>query len=362
MLPTAMTIYDCIVRTSNFYPPPPNPSHKPPSPLPSPVNRSLSSGPERTAGSYLCTNSGASSRGERTVACRSALAELVAGPPDLSPYSLTTATRFTSAAAYCRSNPSTLYCAVFQAGLLSTLPPPPLSRLLVVFAAVRWILARCNKLAQRLLNIPVAAADAEDNASVENRWCQLWDTVQPTALAVFGHVRRQHQVWFDDNNVAISNLLAKKSRIHKAYVIRPTNDIKTAFVYSRRLVQQRLHEMQDAWKARKAEGIQGYADRNKSKNFFSVIKAVYAPPTKATVPLLSADGSTLLTQKTQILQRWAEHFRRVLNRPSTISDAVRLPQVRTNVDLDLPPFLHETIRAVQQLPSGKALGSDAIPA
>ncbi|BHF85831.1 hypothetical protein SprV_1002900400 [Sparganum proliferum] len=62
---------------------------------------------------------------------------------------------------------------------------------------------------------------------------------------------------------------------------------------------------------------------------------------KGTAPILSADGNTLLTEKSQILQRWTEHFRGVLNRPSTISDAgiVRLPQVETNVDLDLPPAL-----------------------
>nr|VZI47526.1 unnamed protein product [Spirometra erinaceieuropaei] len=122
--------------------------------------------------------------------------------------------------------------------------------------------------------------------------------------------------------------------------------------------------MQDAWTARKAEEIQGYADHNEWKNFFSAIKAVYGPPTKGTAPLLSADGNTLLTEKTQILQRWAEHFRGVLNRPSIISDAAieRLPQVETNVNLDLPPSPQETIRAVQQLPSGKAPGLDAIPA
>ncbi|BHF66798.1 hypothetical protein SprV_0200982000 [Sparganum proliferum] len=122
--------------------------------------------------------------------------------------------------------------------------------------------------------------------------------------------------------------------------------------------------MQDAWSARKAKEIQGYADRNKWKNFFSAIKAVYGPPTKGTAPLLSADGNTLLTEKTQILQRWADHFRGVLNRPSTISDAAiaRLPQAETNVDLDLPPPPQETFRAVQQLSSGKAHGSDAEPA
>nr|VZI39729.1 unnamed protein product [Spirometra erinaceieuropaei] len=225
-----------------------------------------------------------------------------------------------------------------------------------------------NELAQRLDNLPIAAADnaaaTAENAAVENRWCQLRDTVQSTALAVLGRAPRQHQDWFDDNDAAIRNLLAEKNRPHKAYADHLTEENKAAFYRSRRQLQQRLREMQDAWTARKAEEIQGYADRNEWKNFFSAIKAVYGPPTKGTAPLLSADGSTLLAAKTQILQRWAEHYRGVLIRPSIISDAAieRLPQVETNVDLDHPPSLQETIRAVQQLSSGKAPGSDAIPA
>nr|VZI48544.1 unnamed protein product [Spirometra erinaceieuropaei] len=224
-----------------------------------------------------------------------------------------------------------------------------------------------NELAQRLDNLPIAAADdaaAAENASVENRWCQLRDTVQSTALAVLGRAPRQHQDWFDDNEAAIRNLLTEKNRLHKAYVDHPTDATKAAFYRSRRQLQQRLREMQDAWTARKAEEIQGYADRNEWKKFFSAIKAVYGPPTKGTAPLLSADSNTLLNEKTQILQRWAEHFRGVLKRPSVISDAAieRLPQVETNVHLDLPPSLQETIRAVQQLSSGKVPGSDAIPA
>ncbi|BHF58464.1 hypothetical protein SprV_0100141600 [Sparganum proliferum] len=227
-----------------------------------------------------------------------------------------------------------------------------------------------TELAQRLDNLPIAAADdaaaaaAAENASVENRWCQLRDTIQSTALAVLGRAPRQHQNWFDDNDTVIGDLLAEKNGLHKAYVDHPTADNKAAFYRSRRQLQQRLREMQDAWTARKAEEIQGYVDRNEWKNFFSAIKAVYGPPTKGTAPLLSADGSTLLTEKTQILQRRAEHFRGVLNRPSAISDAAidRLPQVETDADHDLPPSLQETIRAVQQLSSGKAPGSDAIPA
>ena len=65
-----------------------------------------------------------------------------------------------------------------------------------------------------------------------------------------------------------------------------------------------------------------------------------------------------------ILERWAEHFNSVLNRPSSINqDAIdRLPQIECNVLLDEFPTVTETRKAVKQLSSGKAPGADAIPA
>ncbi|VDM06604.1 unnamed protein product, partial [Schistocephalus solidus] len=111
--------------------------------------------------------------------------------------------------------------------------------------------------------------------------------------------------------------------------------------------------MQDAWMIRKAEEIQGYADRHELKNFLKAIKAIYGPCIKGTASLLISDGTTLLTEKSQILKRWAENFRSVPNCSSTISDAAiaKLPQVDTNNDLDLPPSLPETIQALQQISS-----------
>nr|VZI36786.1 unnamed protein product [Spirometra erinaceieuropaei] len=122
-----------------------------------------------------------------------------------------------------------------------------------------------------------------------------------------GRARRRHQDWFDDNDAATtSNLLVEKIRLHKAHVNRFTDDNKAAFYRSRHFAQQRLYEMQDAWTARKAEEIQGYVGYNEWTNFFSATKAVYGPPTKDTAPLLCADGSSLLTQKSQIIQQWPD--------------------------------------------------------
>ena len=65
-----------------------------------------------------------------------------------------------------------------------------------------------------------------------------------------------------------------------------------------------------------------------------------------------------------ILKRWAEHFDGVLNRPSSISDEAinKLPQVECNSLLDEFPTVSETVKAIKLLSSGKAPGSDAIPA
>ncbi|BHF72085.1 hypothetical protein SprV_0401514800 [Sparganum proliferum] len=217
-----------------------------------------------------------------------------------------------------------------------------------------------NELAQRIASLPVTAEDA----TVENRRCQVEDTLQTTTLVVFGCARHQHHDWFDDNDTAISKILAAKNRLHNAYANCYTGHNKTVFHRSHRLVQQRLREMQDAWKARKAMVIQGYAHCNERKNFFAAIKTVYGPTANGTAPLLSTHGTALFTEKEQILKRWAWRFRNILNRPSAISDAAiaRLSQVETNADVELRLSLHETTRTVQQLSSGKASESDTISA
>ena len=98
------------------------------------------------------------------------------------------------------------------------------------------------------------------------------------------------------------------------------------------------------------------------KKFFATL--VYGPQSSGTTPLLSADGTSLLTDKEAILKRWAEHFDSVLNLPSSINDDAisRLPQAECNLLLDEFPNIAETVKAVKLLSSGKAPGSDAISA
>ena len=67
------------------------------------------------------------------------------------------------------------------------------------------------------------------------------------------------------------------------------------------------------------------------------------PQSSGNTPLLSAEGTSLLTDKEASLKRWAEHFDSVLNRPPSINDDAinRLPQVECNLLLDEFPTVSE---------------------
>ncbi|BHF72884.1 hypothetical protein SprV_0401595500 [Sparganum proliferum] len=154
----------------------------------------------------------------------------------------------------------------------------------------------------------------------------------------------------------------RKTQAAQNLIDRRTDTNNAAFFICRRLVRQRPRETQNACMTHKAEEIHECADRNETENLFASIKAVYGPTTKGIAPLISSDGTTLLTDKSRILRRRGEHLRRIPIGPSTITDAAtdQFPQLETKGDLDLPPFLPQTVRVVHLPSNGKAAGSDAI--
>ena len=200
--------------------------------------------------------------------------------------------------------------------------------------------------------------------NVEESWESFRNTVYVAAYETLGPTKRKNQDWFDENDEEVTKLLEEKHRLHRVLINNKSPSNQAAFNNIRSTVQHRLRQMQDSWLKQKAEEIQKYADQKDMKRFYDAIKTVYGPQPASSSPLLSADGQRLLTEKSHILDRWAEHFDAVLNRPSHINEEAinRLPQVDTNPNLDNSPTLPEVEKAIHQLSSGKAPGADAIPA
>ena len=215
-----------------------------------------------------------------------------------------------------------------------------------------------NALNSGLKDINICPTDPEEN------WKNIKGLLQTTALETLGPVKRKHHDWFDENDPEIQSLLDHKHKIHLAFLNEKSQANKDRYNNARRNLETKLNEMRNTWLSEKAEEIELASEQHDSKRLYSSLKALYGPQSSGSCPLLSSDGSKLLTDKQEIRDRWAEHSDTVLNRPSTISDSAinKLPQVKVNESLDALPTTDEVKKAIKELSCGKAPGSDAIPA
>lgn len=163
---------------------------------------------------------------------------------------------------------------------------------------------KCPQIPQKLqLNLECKLRDLQSFVnSIEEQWASFRDAVLSAALEVLGPVTRHHQDWFDKNDNDIQTLLEDEHHLLWSYQNNPSSAAKkAAFTLMRSEVQCELRSMKDSWLS--ANEIQDYADRHDTKRFYNALKAVYGPQSSESSLLHSADGSTLLTDKKQILER-----------------------------------------------------------
>ena len=120
---------------------------------------------------------------------------------------------------------------------------------------------------------------------------------------VVGLLTRKHQDWFDEADKEIQQLLEKKRSCHNRLRAEPDDQAaKAAYKTACSTLQAKLRTMQNDWWTGLAETKHQYAD------MYEALKAIFGPSHQIQAPLCSSDGSTLLTDKEAILQRWLEHF------------------------------------------------------
>ena len=146
-------------------------------------------------------------------------------------------------------------------------------------------------------------------AEPEEQWKQMKTILQETTAEVVGLSTRKHQDWIDEADKEIHELLEKKRTSHNYMLATPDNQAaKAAYKTACSTLQAKLRTMQNDWWTGLAERTQRYADMGDMRAFYEALKAVHGLSNQIQAPLRSSDGSTLLTDKEAILQRWSEHF------------------------------------------------------
>ena len=215
------------------------------------------------------------------------------------------------------------------------------------------------KVEEALVDISITGEDLEED------WRNFREAVYSSAASTLGHVERKHRDWFDENDAEISKLIDNLHKAHNNYIgDKACEKKKQDYHHARQLAQRKLREMKNTWWEKKAEELQAAADAHDSKKFHDGLRAVYGPKAPGSMPIKSADQSTLLTDKADILVRWAEHFEKLLNRESQMCEEAieALPQLPVKDTIADPPTIEEVEKALKQTTPGKAPGADGIPA
>ena len=206
--------------------------------------------------------------------------------------------------------------------------------------------------------------NSQESDCLSAKWDDFSERLMDEAKDVLGFSTRKHRDWFSERGHEISAMLKEKNEAHQATLRNPSSSfLRERFKTLRASAQTRLREVESRWWDELASEIQGFADTNDMHNFYNATKKVYGPQTRSTAPVRSADGVTLLRNKSDIITRWAEHFRELLNvnTPTDPSFLEDLPTLPSMTQLDSPPTLEEVNQAVDGLKSGKSPGPDGVP-
>ncbi|KAI8433746.1 hypothetical protein MSG28_015725 [Choristoneura fumiferana] len=214
---------------------------------------------------------------------------------------------------------------------------------------------------QSKLNETLRTLDV-DGGELEEKWQCMSSTLLHVANEVLGPIKRQNEDWFDQNDVILMTALKK----HRDLLRCSTNDhqlrtdeIKKSGFELRKLTR----ELKDRWWLQKAERIQWLSDTNQLGAFYEEVHRLTGAHQRNHVPLKAKDGTTKLTDKRDVLVRWAEHFETLLNvdRVADLGHINSIPPLQGHKALDEPPTLAEVVKAITGQKNKKAVGVDNIP-
>ena len=199
----------------------------------------------------------------------------------------------------------------------------------------------------------------EDNETdIETQWEHCKKLWQDTCEEVLGKKKTQHKEW-----ISADTIHKLETRRERKTVL---NNSRTRAAMAR--VQEEYTAVERSIKKDKRDYIDDLARQAETAARQGTLRDQYLVTKKLTgkfqhtdKPVMDKNGSPLTTTN-ELLKRWAEHFRELLNRPTPDSPP-DIPPVMTELPISCDKLSKTEIKkAIMTLRSGKAAGPDEIPA
>lgn len=200
------------------------------------------------------------------------------------------------------------------------------------------------------------------DTSSEDLWSKLKEAMHEAAMETFGQKTHRSSDWYEAKSHILEPLIEKKRAALMAYKQDPSHRNLTVLKSARSLVQREARRCANDYWTELSENIQSAAASGNVKKMYEGIKMALGPRKNKSAPIKSATG-VVLTDKSQVMERWVEHYSELYSRQNLVAEHVleAAEDLPTMSELDDEPSLTELRKAVDSLTSGKAPGTDGIP-
>jgi len=194
---------------------------------------------------------------------------------------------------------------------------------------------------------------------VGSKWQQLSQLMKDEAQNTLGfETPNSKNTWFDDDCARVTE---RKNRARVRKIERPTRsaveEYKKLRAEEKRVHKRKKRELQN----RTLSELENLRSNNESRKFYKILNTQRRGFNPRVDMCRKLDG-TLLTNKTDVLARWREHFDALLNEETGEISILGSGFPDDDGEPVLAPTRHEVTEAINSLKNNKSSGPDGIPA
>jgi len=194
--------------------------------------------------------------------------------------------------------------------------------------------------------------------SINEQWICIASTIKEVAANTLGYREPPpRNPWYDDECLAKTT---EKNDAYRRALHRKTRAAREEYKTKRRDEKKLLRIKKRNFEKSRLLDIESSRDRGEIRAFYRKSKALTKGCKSFTHALRDSEGN-VITDASEILKTWKQHFEKLLNGQHIDNDTAHLLTPTNNTEVQLPT-LNEVNAAVCKLKNNKAAGSDGLPA
>ena len=200
-----------------------------------------------------------------------------------------------------------------------------------------------------------------EDTDVHTIWEKTKETIKTTCDEELGPRKKQNKEWITEETLTRVQQRKQKKEILNASKTRATKATAMAeYTKAHQRVRQSVKKDKREYFEDMADKAEQAAHHGNMKELYEITRKLTGKQSRPERPVKDKQGLAI-TDTDKQMERWAEHFEELLNRPAPPNPPT-VPEASQDLNIDCSvPTKEEIIRAIKKTKNGKAAGPDSIP-